>query len=51
MVKVIKAHTLKDAFDLSPKECVVEPQYEVELAELKEKKRKPTSAAKAPSPE
>lgn len=38
MVKVIKARTLEEAFDLSPDECVVDPQYEVEMVELKEKR-------------
>jgi len=33
-MKAIKARTLEEAFDLSPDECVVEPQYKVELVPL-----------------
>lgn len=43
MVKVIKPRTLEEAFDSSPDECVVEPQYEVELVELKGTKKTRTA--------
>lgn len=43
MAKVIKPRTLEEAFDSSPDECVVEPQYEVELAELKGAKKTRTA--------
>ncbi len=39
MAKAIKPRTLEEAFDSSPDECVVEPQYEVELVELKGTKK------------